>query len=202
MKRCFLLFIIMPLLLLQAAAVFSQDSAGLMYSDKLFNDYIMLEDSLLLKYEQQTLSKEDLTELRTFRALAADSGREDLLSRVDMLNFIIKTEIETSYLNSNADAALENMKDAERKKRIKNAAVKTGRTVTGISIGAALISGTIYAASTIIASDYYDKYTQTEYADQAAFYLFWWQLLDKVSVISIITTLTTSVTAGILAAVL
>ncbi len=185
---------------------FGQDTAETsvpeaIFTDVLFNDYIQLETMLLGNYTAKTLNTYDLGRIESLRQQAAAANRRDILNRLDMLEFIVRDGLKEQEAGTDPEAFLAALKDEERKYRAEAAAAKTARTVTGISIGTAIASGTIFAASALISSDYYTKYTETEYADQAAFYLFWWQTLDTVSLVSAITTLAAAAAAGIFAVI-
>jgi hypothetical protein len=152
------------------------------------------------------ISTDDISTLNT-KAIdemlerAMDENRNDIISRLIMLKFVVETEIENQAVKVNAEEMIAGIAAEEKKYRMAAGVEKIGRRAVKISIGTAIASGSIYAASALISNDYYRKYTETEYEDQAAFYLFWWQLLEQVSIISAVTALVSSSTAGILSAV-
>lgn len=182
--------------------LFSQQADGSMFVDTLFNEYIALEDSLLLRADGSGFNEKDLVELENLMLKAEEAGRADIQSRIDMLSFVVATEIEAARTETESGTILKGISDSERKKRNEGKAEKTAKTFMGISVGTAILSGSIFAVSALASSNYYGKYTETEYADQAAFYLFWWQLLEQTAFVSALTTAAASLAAGILAAVM
>lgn len=177
------------------------ETATPVYSDILFNNYIELETSILEMIGTESMGTDALTSINEMLLKMETENRTDILSRLNMLKFVVESEIKNLEREANTEQLIAEFTAEEAKYRTQTAARKIGQTAMEISIGTAIVSGSIFAASALISGDYYKKYTETEYADQAAFYLFWWQLLDNISIVSAVTAIVSSTAAGILAAV-
>ncbi len=202
------IFPVLTIFLYVSASVYSQENTvpaaepETVFIDFLFNEYIELEKQIFEETDDsESISAETLEKIGVLENKAVSANRKDIISRLRMLNFIIESDVYENELNLNADTALHSIRETEKIYRRTKSTEKIGRKAFGITIGTAVVSGTIFAASSLASSGYYEKYTQTEYADQAAFYLFWWQLLEDVSTGSAILTVASSAAAGILAAV-
>ena len=204
--KCKALIIALVLTSLVSGSIWAQDSEAIIpdasvYFDFLFNEYIVLETSILELIDAQEIGHDDIYAIDKMLAEAESENRSDVVSRLNMLRFVAETEIQRRELETNAEAVIAGITAEEAEFRAADSAGKIGRTAVKISIGTAIASGTVFAASALISEDYYRKYTETEYADQAAFYLFWWQFLDNVSLVSAVTAVVSSAAAGILSAI-
>jgi hypothetical protein len=181
------------------ARIFSQEAgdAGV-YVDQLFNKYIELENSFLQK---EVITRAELGALRRLRREAEEAGRRDILSRLEMLEFIARTLNEQDLRSSGPDAILAEIAEAEQQRLEERRLLETGRTIKIATITAAAVSGSLFLSSSILYDIYHSKYINSVYADQAAFFLFWWQIFEQVSIYSGLTTIAASAAAGILNAV-
>jgi hypothetical protein len=179
--------------------IFSQETEDSgVYVDKLFNDYIELEDAFL---EKEVITGTELGALWKLKREAEAAGRRDILSRLEMLEFIAETLNEQNRRSSEPDAVLAEIAEAEQRRLEEKRLLETGRTAKIASITAAAVSGSLFLSSSILYDIYHSKYINSGYADQAAFFLFWWQIFEQVSIYSGLTTIALSAAAGILNAV-
>lgn len=202
--KAFKALLILTLAAASVIPIFSQDietELTAAYFDTLFNKYIELETDILQNYEDGSLISYKLGIIENLRKEAVDEGRADIISRLDMLSFVVRTGIEDQTVIETSGAVLAQIAEAEKEARSRAAIQKAMSTGAWVSIGSSIVSGSVFAAAALISSDFYNKYTRTEYADQAAFYLFWWQFLEKVSAVSAVTTIITGTAAGIFAAI-
>ena len=168
----------------------------IVYTDLLFNKYIELENRILL--DEAELSQE-LYEIRQFKVEVESAGRRDILSRLEMLSFIVKTRLDESLRITEAESITGKIISDEELRLAGTAAKNSQGVLTAAAIGTTLVSGIIFLGSSIIYEDFYNKYTATDYADQGAFYLFWWQTCKTTSMISGLTTAVAALTSGIFA---
>ena len=180
------------------AAEAAGDAAPDVYIDRLFNDYIELEDRLLAA-ESPDIS--DRGPILKMLAEARKQGRDDIISRLEMLDFIISSRLTDQKLAAQPELELSLVKEAEQLRAAREAGEAAGRAAADISLISAAVSSAVYLSSTILYESFYSQYTAQQDAGQAAFYLFWWQIFETTSVISGFSTIGLSLTAGILAAV-
>lgn len=197
-KRNIIVFIF--LILLKATALFSQNTESEAYLDLLFNQYIELETSALKQIESGEIDSQVLVKIDNMLLQTAEEQRDDLSSRLKMLRFAVETEISTRNRVLNADVFISKIAEAEKNRKDDIESARIRKNITGISIGTAAAAGVVFAVSSFVSQNYYDKYLQTEITDQAAFYLFWWQFLDNISTASAAVTIISSATAGIFTA--
>ena len=208
MRRIFFTAAFIALLAAAIAPVFSQEEVEsetepaviTEYSDQLFSEYIVLETGILEKHSEGSLSSYNLSEIERLRIKAVNENRDDVVSRLDMLAFVVNEGLASQTAALSPVKVLSGIEAVETEYRRELAAKKAISSATGISIGTAIVSGTIFAVSSISSVEFYDKYTASESADQAGFYLFWWQFLEKVSFFSALTTVVSGISAGIFAA--
>jgi len=196
--------IMIIILLSTALPIFSQEAEisepETIYSDILFNEYVELETRILQKYEDGSLDHYNLGEIERQRVNAVKENRKDVISRLDMLSFVVKSGLDDQSITEDADKVRFEIASVANKYRAETANAIAIKKAANVSISTAIASGTIFALSAMISNEYYNKYTQTELADQAAFYLFWWQFLERVSFAGAITTVISGTAAGILTA--
>ena len=183
-----------------AEAVITED-IDIEYIDPLFSEYIELETMLLEKYSNGSLENYNLGEIEALRLKAEKENRSDVISRLDMLSFVVSEGLSRQTEDADAERVISEIQAAEKEYRREISNRKGLEAATGISLGTAIASSSIFTLSAIFSSDFYNKYTAAESADQAGFYLFWWQFLEKVSLFSAITSVVSGLSAGILAAV-
>ncbi|MDC7225376.1 MAG: hypothetical protein PQJ61_01280 [Spirochaetales bacterium] len=170
------------------------------YYDELFNEYLELETTLLQKIDERNLQSYNLGEIESLKFKAETENRYDVISRLEMLSYVVKTALEEEYTEVNAEALMAGMTDAEKRYQEEKTAAGILPTASTISIATAFTAGAVYAASAILTSSFYSKYTATESADDAAFYMFWWQFFEDVSIAGAVTTILSGTAAGITAA--
>jgi hypothetical protein len=200
-------FILLVMLLFSPTAIFSQENENTettiesetIYIDLLFNQYIKLEDSILLDEENL---EEELYEIRKFRNKAEAEGRRDIQSRLDMLDFVVKTRIDEKSLTTNSESIIEKILSDEELLIARNGQKEAADMLSAASFGTTIASGIIFLGSSILYEELYSEYIVTQKADQAAFYLFWWQISKTTSIISGWTTAAAALTSGIFGFVL
>ncbi len=184
------------LLLLPLYSLHAQESE--VYVDELLNSYMELETSII---ENPALTESEITDIDNLINSALNENRRDIISRARMLKFIAESSIEEQNKAQNSIEITASMHQAEKDRINSGRTEKLIKNLTTADLWVAGVSTVVFAASAAGYEHFFNKYTETEYADQAAFYLFWWQLLEETSIISGITALTTLLTAGILSAV-
>ena len=196
MKKTTPAIILILFLLLPLGTVYGQESE--VYVDELLNRYMELENSII---ENQSLTESDITDIDNLINTAINENRRDIISRARMLKFIAESSINENRTVQNSTEITASLLQAEKDRINSGRTEKLIKSLTTADLWVAGVSTVVFAASAAGYEHFFNKYTETEYNDQAAFYLFWWQLLEDTSIISGITALTTLLTAGILSAV-
>ncbi|MDC7125041.1 MAG: hypothetical protein PQJ46_05710, partial [Spirochaetales bacterium] len=169
-----------------------------LYSDKILNNYMELENSIIEKINNDSITILDIEQIEKMKAEIEESNRSDIKSQLDMLKFIAETSISEETRTTDASQIIKQLSAEEKELRTRHKKERAGQIATEVSIGTAIVSGTIFAVSSIIYSTYYEQYTESQSSENAAFYLFWWQIMEEVSILSGVTTIISSATAGIL----
>ncbi len=196
MKKTTPATILILFLLLPLGTVYGQESE--VYVDELLNRYMELENSII---ENQSLTESDITDIDNLINTAINENRRDIISRARMLKFIAESSINKNRTVQNSTEITASLLLAEKDRINSGRTEKLIKSLTTADLWVAGVSTVVFAASAAGYEHFFNKYTETEYNDQAAFYLFWWQLLEDTSIISGITAVTTLLTAGILSAV-
>jgi len=186
-------------LILIPAVLFGQDTATEelappVYVDILFNQYIELEDRILL---DEIILEEEIYEIRKLRLIAEETNRKDIISRLDMLDYVVNTRLEEIRISAEAESITAKILSDEERSRQKSSQTAAGEAMTSVAIGTTLASAAVFLGSTLIYEDFYSKYTAAAYADQAAFYLFWWETCKTASIVSGWTTAAAALTSGL-----
>ncbi len=174
----------------------TEETEPVVYIDVMFVQYIELENRVLL---DEIDLEQELYEIRKLKTEAEKANRRDLLSRLDMLDFVVSTKLEDGRRSSGAESILEKILTDEQRRLAKNEIENSGSALTAAALGTTIVSGMIFLGSSLIYEDFYSKFTATENTDQAAFYLFWWETCRTASVISGWSTAAAAVSSGILA---
>ena len=170
------------------------DAAGEGYTDSLLEKYIELEQLLLSKDADLTDAR---FSIRRLMAEAEEAGRTDLASRLQMLDFVVSTRLENSMAEDKPEPILQKILSKEELLRAEKAGRDAGDFATAAAVGTTIAAGLVFGASTALYENFYREYTETEYADQAAFYLFWWQIFRTTSIVSGWTTAASALLSGL-----
>lgn len=171
-----------------------ENSEAAIYIDFMFNRYIELEDSIL---DADADLEQKLYEIRKFRVEVEQENRRDILSRLDMLDFIIRTKLDNEERTAGEESIKEKILSDEELRLAAGQREAGEEFLKGAAVCTTFASAFVFLATTGLYEDYYSKYTATDSEDDAAFYLFWWQIFKTTSIISGFSTAAAAVTSAI-----
>lgn len=172
-----------------------------LYTDVALNNYMTLENSITEKINNGTIGYNNLEEVQEMIIAISDENRTDILNRLEMLSFIIESELDKRSNAENAEQILGKLSLNEEQLKNKENVNKSKKIIIWSAVGTSLVMSGLYTFSTIMANDYYDHYANTKTAEDAAFYLYSWPILDTISIISGITAIVSATVAGLTAAI-